>query len=29
MTTGCTVKIIRNQDFLLERATTDMADVLR
>lgn len=27
--TGCTVKIIHNQDFLLDRAVTDMADVLR
>jgi adenylate kinase len=29
MVTGCTVKIIHNQDFLLDRAVTDMADVLR
>ncbi len=29
MVTGCTVKIIKNQDFLLERAIMDMADVLR
>jgi len=27
--TGCTLKIIRNQDFLLDRAVTDMADALR
>jgi adenylate kinase len=27
--TGCTVKIVKNQDFLLERAAADMAAVLR
>ncbi len=29
MVTGCTVKIVRNQDFLLDRAIADMADALR
>lgn len=29
MVTGCTVKIIHNPDFLLEKAVTDMAAVLR
>ncbi len=29
MVTGCTVKIITNSDFLLERAVADMADQLR
>ncbi|RPJ51364.1 MAG: adenylate kinase [Methanobacteriota archaeon] len=29
MVTGCTVKIVKNQDYLLDRAVTDMADVLR
>jgi adenylate kinase len=29
MLTGCTIKIVRNPDFLLEKAVTDMADVLR
>lgn len=27
--TGCTVKIVKNQDYLLERAAADMAAVLR
>jgi adenylate kinase len=29
MMTGCTVKIVTNADFLLERAVADMAEVLR
>lgn len=29
MLTGCTVKIIRNQDFLLERSIAEMLDILR
>jgi adenylate kinase len=29
MLTGCTVKIVRNPDLLLDKAITDMADVLR
>lgn len=29
MLTGCTVKIVKNQDHLLDRAVIDMADVLR
>jgi len=29
MLTGCTVKIVRNENFLLDRAIQDMADVLR
>ena len=29
MLTGCTVKIVHNPDFLLEKAVTDMAEVLR
>jgi adenylate kinase len=29
MLTGCTVKIVTNADFLLERAAEDMAAVLR
>lgn len=29
MVTGCTVKIVTNADFLLERAVSEMADVLR
>jgi adenylate kinase len=29
MLTGCTIKIITNADFLLNRATDDMAEVLR
>jgi adenylate kinase len=29
MLTGCTVKIVKNQDHLLERAVIEMADVLR
>jgi adenylate kinase len=29
MLTGCTVKIVINADFLLERAALDMADILR
>ena len=29
MMTGCTVKIVKNQDFLLDRAIADMADALR
>jgi adenylate kinase len=29
MVTGCTVTIVRNQDFLLDRAIADMADALR
>ena len=29
MVSGCTVKIVRNQDFLLERAIEDMAEALR
>ena len=29
MVTGCTVKIVKNQDFLLDRAIADMADALR
>ncbi len=29
MVTGCTVKIVMNADFLLERAGQDLADVLR
>lgn len=29
MLTGCTIKIVTNADFLLERAAEDMADVLR
>ena len=29
MVSGCTVKIVKNQDFLLDRAVGDMADALR
>lgn len=29
MVSGCTVKIVKNQDFLLDRAIGDMADALR
>ena len=29
MVTGCTVKIVKNQDFLLDRAIEDMAEALR
>jgi adenylate kinase len=29
MVTGCTVKIVKNQDFLLDRAIGDMAEALR
>ncbi|HMK16169.1 MAG TPA: adenylate kinase [Methanomicrobiales archaeon] len=29
MVSGCTVKIVKNQDFLLERAVADMAEALR
>ncbi|KQC04087.1 MAG: adenylate kinase [Methanoculleus sp. SDB] len=29
MLSGCTVKIIRNADFLLDKAVADMADILR
>ncbi|KUG20406.1 MAG: adenylate kinase [Methanomicrobiaceae archaeon] len=29
MLTGCTVKIVRNEDFLLDRAVREMADILR
>ena len=29
MMTGCTIRIITNADFLLERSSTDLADVLR
>jgi len=29
MYTGCTVKIVRNENFLLDRAVEDMVDVLR
>jgi len=29
MVSGCTVKIVKNQDFLLDRAIADMADALR
>ena len=29
MMTGCTVKIVKNQDFLLDRAIEDMAEALR
>ena len=29
MVSGCTVKIVRNQDFLLDRAVGDMAEALR
>jgi adenylate kinase len=29
MLTGCTVKIVRNENFLLDRAVQDMVDVLR
>lgn len=29
MMTGCTIKIITNADFLLDRSTADLADVLR
>jgi len=29
MVSGCTVKIVRNQDFLLDRAVKDMAEALR
>jgi adenylate kinase len=29
MLTGCTVKVVKNQDFLLDRAVEDMAEVLR
>jgi adenylate kinase len=29
MLTGCTIKIVTNADFLLDRAADDMAAVLR
>ena len=29
MLTGCTVRVVKNQDFLLDRAVEDMAEVLR
>jgi adenylate kinase len=29
MVSGCTVKIVKNQDFLVDRAIADMADALR
>jgi adenylate kinase len=29
MVSGCTVKIVKNQDFLLERAVDEMAEALR
>jgi adenylate kinase len=29
MMTGCTIKIVTNADFLLERSSSDLADVLR
>jgi adenylate kinase len=29
MMTGCTIRIITNADFLLERSSTELADVLR
>jgi adenylate kinase len=29
MVSGCTVKIVKNQDFLLDRAVADMAEALR
>jgi adenylate kinase len=29
MVTGCTIKIVTNADFLLDRAGTELADVLR
>jgi len=29
MYTGCTVKVVRNENYLLERGIDDLADVLR